>query len=101
MFWGLPDPSPLVRETDPDPSLSSKNSNKNTDSFCHFCDFCMTFLSMKNVPSKNNKQKKLKVNDENSRIRIRNRSKCARYCEIIRNFYNFRDIKNLVIFTKM
>jgi hypothetical protein len=35
-----------------------------------FCDFFMTFLFI-NVPSQSNKQKNLKVEDENSRIRIR------------------------------
>jgi hypothetical protein len=82
MFLGLPDPhpDPLVRDMDPDPTLSSsKNSKKNIDSYSFFYDF----LSLKNdvnVPSKRNKQKNLgkkkifvdilKNTDENSRIRI-------------------------------
>jgi hypothetical protein len=33
MFLGLPDPDQLVRDTDPDLS-SSKNSEKNIDSYC-------------------------------------------------------------------
>jgi hypothetical protein len=32
MFLGLPDPDPLVRGTDPDPSII-KNSKKNLDSY--------------------------------------------------------------------
>ncbi len=50
---GLPDPDPLVRDTDPDPSITSKNSKKNIDSYWY------DFLSLKNdvnVPSKSNKQ---------------------------------------------
>ncbi len=43
MFLGLldPDPDPLVRGMDPDPSLS-KNSKKNLDFYC------FDFLSLKN-----------------------------------------------------
>ncbi len=50
------------------------------------------------MPSKSNKQKNLKVKAEKSRIRIRNRSKCARHCEIVSYFYNFRDNKESVDF---
>ncbi len=32
MFFGLPDSDPLVRGTDPDPSIK-QNSNKNFDSY--------------------------------------------------------------------
>jgi hypothetical protein len=42
MFLGLPDPDPLVRDTDPDPSIISKNSKKNSDSYC------FDFFSLKN-----------------------------------------------------
>jgi hypothetical protein len=34
MFLDLTDPGPLVRGTDPDPSIISKNSKKNLDSYC-------------------------------------------------------------------
>jgi hypothetical protein len=59
MFLGLldPDPHPLVRGMDPDPSINSK---KNLDSYCFVTFFY--FLSLKkdvNVPSKRNKQKNL------------------------------------------
>ncbi len=51
MFWGLPEPDPLVRRVDPDPALapdpdpsiillsSSKNSEKNLDSYCFVTSF--------------------------------------------------------------
>ncbi len=92
MFLGLPDPDPdpLVRgmdpdptlDPDPDPSIIMQNSNKNIDSYYFVTLF--DFLYLKNdvtVASKSNKQEKfllknkffagiLKVNDENSRIRI-------------------------------
>ena len=32
MFLGLPDPDPLVRGMDPDPSIIMQNSKKNLDS---------------------------------------------------------------------
>jgi hypothetical protein len=79
MFLDLLDPDPLVRGTDPDPSIIKQNSN----GFLLFCDFFMTLYLRNdvNLSSKNagNKQKNykfflvgvLKVNDENSRIRIR------------------------------
>jgi hypothetical protein len=72
MFFGLPDPDPLVRGMDPDPDpaldpdpdriiLSScKNSKKNRDSYYFVTLF--DFLSLKNdvnVASKSNKKKKL------------------------------------------
>jgi hypothetical protein len=91
VFFGLPDPDPLVRgmdqdpalDPDPDPSISMQKNKKNLESYYFVTLF--DFLSLKNnvnVPSKSNKQKKLcyknyfsagilKVNDENSRIRIR------------------------------
>jgi hypothetical protein len=76
MFLVLPDPG------------SGSGSRFGTGSFYHqakvvrktlnslFCDFFMTFYSLKNdvnVPSKSNKQKNLvlKVSDENRRILIR------------------------------
>ncbi len=43
MFLGLPDPDPLVRGMDSDPSIilpsSSKNSKKNLDSYCFVTSF--------------------------------------------------------------
>jgi hypothetical protein len=57
MFLGLQDPDPLIRGTDPDPSISSKNSFKNfipTDLWLLY-----DFLSLKNyvnVASKSKKQ---------------------------------------------
>ncbi len=77
MFLGLqdPDPDPLVRGMDPDPSIIKQM----------FCDFFLTFFWFENdvkVPSKSKMQKNffkklfffvgiLKVNDKNRRIRIR------------------------------
>ncbi len=58
MFLVLPDPDPLVRDTDPN-SLSL--SKKNIDSYC-FVTF-YEFLSLKNdvnVPSKSNQDKPFK-----------------------------------------
>jgi hypothetical protein len=45
MFLGLldPDPDPLVRSMDPDPSIIKKNSKKNLDFYC-FVAF-LTFIS--------------------------------------------------------
>jgi hypothetical protein len=37
MFLGLLDPDPLVRGSDPDPSIISKNSKKNLDSYGTYC----------------------------------------------------------------
>jgi hypothetical protein len=91
VFFGLPDPEPdpLVRgmNPDPDPALdpdrylsSCKNNKKNLESY--YCVTLFDFLSLRsnvNVPSKtsrNNCVKNLffagilKVNDENSKIRI-------------------------------
>jgi hypothetical protein len=85
MFCGLPDPDPLVRaEVGIWILLSlSKDSKKNLDSY-RFVTSLYDFLSLKNdvnVPSKSIKQKNLgkklvfvgilKINDENSRSRIR------------------------------
>ncbi len=46
MFLSLPDPEPLVRDTDPDPDPSiikqKYDENKHID-FLLFCDFFMTF----------------------------------------------------------
>jgi hypothetical protein len=61
MFLGFPDPDPLIRGTDPDPSIillsSSKNSKKNLDSYCFVTSFGLFILKYVNVPSKSNKQK--------------------------------------------
>ncbi len=72
-------PDPLVRATDPDPLSLSKNSKKTLIPTVLW--LCFDFLPLKtnvNGPSKSNKQNTflffvgvLKVNDENSRIRIR------------------------------
>jgi hypothetical protein len=69
VFFGLPDPYPLIRGMDPDPALdpdpsilisSCKNNKKNLESY--YLVTLFDFLSLKNnvnVPSKSNKQKKL------------------------------------------
>ncbi len=60
MFLGLPDPDPLVKGMDPDPSIIMQNSKKNLGSYYFVTLF--DFLSLKNVvnvPSKSNKPKKL------------------------------------------
>jgi hypothetical protein len=62
MFLGLPDPDPLVRGMDPDPSLDPDPYiiMQNLDSYYFVTLF--DFLSLKNyvnLPSKSNKQKKL------------------------------------------
>jgi hypothetical protein len=68
VFFGLPDPDPLVRGMDPDPALNPdpdpsiimQNNKKNLESYYFVTLF--DFLSLKNnvnVPSKSNKQKKL------------------------------------------
>jgi hypothetical protein len=46
MFWGLldPDPDPLVRGMDPDPSITSKNSKNNLDSYCFVTLFFTFYL---------------------------------------------------------
>ncbi len=61
MFFGLPDPDPLVRgmDRDPDPDLlsSCKKNKKNLESY--YFTTLFDFLSLKNnvnVPSKSNKQ---------------------------------------------
>jgi hypothetical protein len=92
VFSGLPDSDPLDRgmdpdpalDPDPDPSITCKNNEKNLESYYFVTLF--DFLSLKinvNVPylptviRRKNCVKKLvfagflKVNDENSRIRIR------------------------------
>ncbi len=60
MFLGLsdPDPDPLVRgiDSDPDPSINSKNSKKKLDTYCFVTSFGL-FIFDVNVPSKSNKQK--------------------------------------------
>jgi hypothetical protein len=85
VFYGLPDPDPLVSDMDPDLALdptlllTCKNNKKNLESYYFVTLF--DFLYLKNnvtVPSKSNMQKNLckksvgilKVNEENSRIRI-------------------------------
>jgi hypothetical protein len=73
-FLGHPDL--LIIGTDPDPRilpLPNKNGNQNHD-FLLFCDFFMTFLSLKNdvnIPSKCNMQKTNFFCILKSRIRIR------------------------------
>ncbi len=62
MFLGLsdPDPDPLVRGMDPDPSIIMQNSKKSLDSY--YFGTLFDFLSLKNDvngASKSNKQKKL------------------------------------------
>jgi hypothetical protein len=60
MFLGLPDPDPIVRGMDPDPSIIMQKSKKNLDSY-YFVTL-LDFLSLKNyvnVPSKSIKQKNL------------------------------------------
>jgi hypothetical protein len=74
-FLVLLDPDPLVRSMDPDPSIIKQKEEKP----CSFGLFIFEYDV--NVPSKSNKQKSfffnlffvgvLKVNDENSRIRVR------------------------------
>ncbi len=56
MFLGLldPDPDPLVRGMDPDPSIMSKNSKKPL--VCDLFDF-FSLKNYVNVPSKGNMQK--------------------------------------------
>ncbi len=83
-FLGLPDPYPLVRGMDPDPSIISKNCKKRLDSYCIVTSFGL-FISEKwcKWPLKSTLMSRktfflnyffvgvLKVNDENSRIRFR------------------------------
>ncbi len=60
MFLGLPNPDPLVRGIDPDPSIIMKNSKENLDPFYYVT--LLDFFSLKNdvnEPSKSNKQRKL------------------------------------------
>jgi hypothetical protein len=57
MFLGLPDPVPLVRGIDPDPS--SENSKKNLDSYCFLASFGLfIFEKLCKFTFKSNKQKK-------------------------------------------
>jgi hypothetical protein len=70
MFLGLmdPDPDPLVRGMDPDPALDpdpGPSVIKQKPWFLLFCDFFLTFLSLKNdvrVPSKSNLQENFFLN---------------------------------------
>jgi hypothetical protein len=52
---GLPDPDPLVRDTDLDPPIllsSSNNSKKNIDSYCFVTSFGLFILKNDvNIPS--------------------------------------------------
>ncbi len=79
IFLDLLDPDPVVRGMDPDPNpsgLSSKNSEKNLDSFCFVTDF----LSLKNdvsVPSKSNKQFRVGVLRLKSKITGSASGSCA------------------------
>jgi hypothetical protein len=43
MFFGLPDPDPLVRGMDPDPSISCKNSKRNLESYYFVTLFDLIF----------------------------------------------------------
>ncbi len=55
MFLGLPDPDPLFRGMDPDPSIiKQKKYAKNIDSYCFVTSFGLkkSLWKMKNVPSK-------------------------------------------------
>ncbi len=58
LFWGLPDPNPLVKGVDPDPYIiflsSSKNSKKNLDSYCFVISLGLfIFEKWLNVPKSN------------------------------------------------
>jgi hypothetical protein len=44
MFLGLPDPDPLVKGVDPDPSVIQQNSKKNLDSYCFVTSFGLFIL---------------------------------------------------------
>ncbi len=83
-FLGLPDLDPLVRNANPDLSLSSsKNSEKTTDFYCFVTFYGFLYWNNDvNVPSKSKNKKNLKkkncflsasrrVTDEKSSIRIR------------------------------
>jgi hypothetical protein len=71
VFFGLPDPDPLVRGMDADPALdpvrlllsSCKNNKKNLESYYFVTLFDFLFLKNNvNVPSKSNKQKNFFLN---------------------------------------
>jgi hypothetical protein len=57
MVLGLPDP--LVRVTDPDPSIINQKSKKNLDSYS-FVTF-LFLINDENVPSKSNWPKNTKI----------------------------------------
>jgi hypothetical protein len=61
MFLGLPDPDPLDRGTDSDPSIiKQKLVRKPFDSYCFVTFFYfLSLIKDVNVPSNSNKQKKL------------------------------------------
>jgi hypothetical protein len=64
MFLGLPDSDPSLLCTDPDPSINKKKSKKNLNFYYFMTSFRL--LSIKtdvNVPSKSNKENKLKKNN--------------------------------------
>jgi hypothetical protein len=45
MFLGLPDPDPLIRGTDPDPSIiKQKKYEKHLDSYCFVTSVQLFFL---------------------------------------------------------
>ncbi len=55
---GLLDPDPLVRGTDPDPSIIKQNIKKNLKSYCFVTSLrLLIFEKLCYVPSKSNKQK--------------------------------------------
>jgi hypothetical protein len=63
MFLGLPDHNPLVRVTDPDPSILSSSKNRKKALIPGVLRLLQGFLSLKNdvnVTSKSNKQRNLK-----------------------------------------
>jgi hypothetical protein len=65
MFLGLPDPDPLVRSMDPDPSIIKQKSKKNLEFYCFvtsFGHFIFEKLCKCTVPSKSNKQKNFFLN---------------------------------------
>jgi hypothetical protein len=62
VWSSVADPDPLVRGTDPDPDLSSKNSKENLDSYCFVTSLWLFILENDvNVPSKSDKQKNLEI----------------------------------------
>ncbi len=74
MFLGLPAPDPLVRGSDPDPSIIKQNGKKTLDFYCFVTYLWLFYLwKMMNVPGKKIFVGILMVTDENSRIWISQR----------------------------